>query len=405
MFKTKSLSSLKSIFPPIHQPLPLKERDTRRLLNALTSSFRTRLDEEHGFAPVPAVKYLPSTTAPAATVLKDAPSQPTDRHLRAILSNPLFGHNDIPAGVASPQDPTWGGHKEIFARAVAKGMMDIKRAHGFLLRVSQNIRQSPTVSLRKGMQESGAGLLVLQWLRASGQERSLSFLHNRGFTQVLMRFMVAEGLDELAWTWLQRLMPKDGTSDGSNKVSASFLLDTLVVAKSGALELDDAYASILRAESLFKERSATPLNLLQAWRNLAWESTVDSWRHKVPGVDLFESFVVMPEHIGKPMALEHAHLNLYHPTEPSPEQAIAYITNDNEWRTTLPKVISESSNPKKSLAKYGKKLSSLGIDTVQHLTKVGESREAQLILELTRDNLAILGYNFTIGPGQEAIAS
>ncbi|KAK0715126.1 hypothetical protein B0H67DRAFT_490242 [Lasiosphaeris hirsuta] len=404
MFKTKALCSFKSIFPPINQPLPLRERDTKRLLNALTSSFRTRLDEEHGFAPVSPVKYLPSTAAPAASTLKDAPSQPTDRHLRAILSNPLFGHNDTPAGAANPQDPIWGGHKEIFSRAAGKGLMDIRRAHGFLLRVTQDIRQLPTISLQKGMQESGAGLLVLRWLRASGQERSLSFIQNGAFTQVLMRFMVAEGLDELAWTWLQQLLPKDGTADASNKASASYLLNTLLVAKSGALELDDAYASILRAESLFKERAAEPLSLLRSWRNLAWESTFDSWRHKVPGVDLFESFVVMPEHIGQPMALEHAHLDLYHPTLPSADQAVSYITNDNEWRTTLPKVISESANPKKALVKYGKKLSSLGIDTVQHLTKAGESRDAQLILELTRRNLAMLGYNFIIGPGQDAIA-
>ena len=51
MFSTKALSSLKGMLPPIHQPLPLNQREAQQLLNALTSSFRKNLDREHGWLP------------------------------------------------------------------------------------------------------------------------------------------------------------------------------------------------------------------------------------------------------------------------------------------------------------------------------------------------------------------
>lgn len=375
MFKTKTLSSFKSIFPPIHQPLPLDKRESKKLLDALTTSFRIHLDREHEplskpttLQSTPAVKYLPST------------ERPTDRHLRSILSNPLFGRIDLAASPAT--EPSLAEsislsrlastHKDVFERAVAKGLMTIPRAHGFLLRVAKDIRDSSTVSVSQGLRESGAGLLVVQWLRASGQERELSFLSHERFTQDLVRFMVAEGLDELVWNWLQRLIYGSGEFAVGNPTYSSALLKSLVKAQWASGGLDKAYSSVSKADSMLRERSLQPKLLSWAWINVARKTTIDSWGHKAPAVDIFESFLGVGKRIPTPHALEEAHLDLYHPTKPSPDRAIKLLSVDG---------IGRQLNLYKHYNSFSKLLKLLSFDTLQHLVKAGEVQEAERVLD------------------------
>ncbi|KAK3939483.1 hypothetical protein QBC46DRAFT_144612 [Diplogelasinospora grovesii] len=427
MFKTKPLGSLKSIFPPIHQPLPLNKRESQKLLNALTASFRAQLDKEHGWTydtnrvatttavpAVPTLTYLPSTTpsTPSAISSKDTASRPTDRHLRAILDNPLFSSsNDDGAllGPASGQSQAGRDAKIIFEKAVSKGLMTITRAHGFLLRIRADVRQSTTLSTKQGMEAAGAGLLVLQWLRASGQERTLSFLQHKKFTELLIQFMVAEGLDDLAWTWLERLLSSTQTTvspDVPVAQAVARLLDALVVAKSRSVELDEAYSTIIRGEAMLRQHSSLTSLLIMPWRNLAWQTTVESWRHSNPTPQQFETFVAMREEYmaaalgGKPMPImERAHLDLHHPASPTPERAVQYLlTKGNVWQKQAEGHIltwlgssgsAKSGSEQQPLPNFIKKLTSLGLDTVQHLTQMGRFQEAQKILELLRTHLRL----------------
>ncbi|KAK3323722.1 hypothetical protein B0T19DRAFT_426784 [Cercophora scortea] len=397
MFKTKALGSLKSIFPPIHQPLPLNKHESQKLLNALTASFRAQLDKEHGWTygttttqAASAVTYLPS--APVASSPKDVLARPTDRHLRAILNNPLFSSPDDTAAPASSPVAAVEDHNAVFHRAVSKGLMTIQRAHGFLLRVREDIQKSTTLSMRTGMQASGAGLLTLQWLRASGLERDLSFLKDRGFTKVLLQFMVAEGLDDLSWTWLNRLTKGEGPALIGNIPASACLLDSIVAAKAHAVELDDAYASILQGEAIFKQNAAPALNLFLAWRSLAWQTTGESWRHTNPSAGLFSAFIGLRKLMDRPMLMETAHLKLYDPTNPSAKRAIQFLTADNirkksqSAKTVKPLRRTEGLDV---LPQFTKKITSLGLDTVQYLTKAGEFQEAQRILELLRQDIII----------------
>ncbi|KAK0636613.1 hypothetical protein B0T17DRAFT_85767 [Bombardia bombarda] len=404
MFTTKVLSSFKSIFPPIHQPLPLTPLESQRLHKALTASFRAHLDREHGWdatdpsvvlpGSVPPITYLPST--PSASTTDDAARRrPTDRHLRAILNNPLFRQPDTPSSAVlrSSEGQIQPDPKIIFEKAVAKGLMNTKRALGFLVTVKSNVKQSATLSLQQGMAASGAGLLVVQWLRASGLERDLSFIRSRAFTTTLVSFMVAEGLDELAWTWLDRLARSEAVDVDEKLRMSNMLVLSLVAAKTKTVELDAAYSSILHAGEVLEDSAASLEPIIGGWRHLAWHTTVESWRHTKPAAGLFDSFAAMSQKIAKPLRLkvEMAHLQLHHPTDPSPKYALRYLSNDDLWDRALPGFLEKLPATNKNLPYGVKQLMSLGLDTVQYLTQDGQFKEAQRILGLLQTHLGVAG--------------
>ena len=400
MFKTQPLSSLKSIFPPVHQPLPLNKRQSQQLLNALTASFRKHLDREHGWLPDeqsappvanPALSYY---TSPAAPSSKEPSRRPTDRHLQSILSNPLFTFDSqargAPGLMAAQRDPM-----DVFDEAVSKGMMTMKGALGCLIAVRRDILQSSTVSTTDAMRASGAGLRVLQWLRSSGMERDLAFISNPKFVKFLLPFMIAEGLDELAWTWLARLIAGEGPTTVQKQTVASFLLNALVYTKSlSAKTLDDAYASILRGEAMLRDSPAFADDMLIPWKSLAWLSTVEAWKYASPSENMFESYVAISEHIGRPRSLFKAHLDLHHPTKPDGALAFELLSRENFWQRLAPSATKTSmsippnaTGPKPQPSNFHVRIMSFGLDTVQHLSRKGQSDEAQWILNLLRAHL------------------
>ncbi|KAK3954309.1 hypothetical protein QBC32DRAFT_93191 [Pseudoneurospora amorphoporcata] len=394
-FKTKPLGSLKSILPPIHQPLPLNQRESQKLLDVLKASFRAHLDKEHGWTPdtnqvapaAPTVTYLPSSSS------KDVPARPTDKHMRAILENPLFNNKAFvpPSVAAAAAASVRNNRNDVFQLAVSKGIMNTQRALGFLLAVQRDIQLSAAVSVGQGMKESGAGLLVLRWLRSSGEERSLGFLGNRTFTRLLLRYMVAEGLDELAWSWFHRLLNEPALTTGSPERAAypAALLDGLIMAKSQAIELDEAYTSMLRGKEVIADTSASTQHLVHAWSRLCWHTTGESYKHQIPATSLFESFVAVHDELPKPFPMAVAHLMLYHPTKPSPALALKYLKNGYVWNTKLP-----SYRADKPDAKFPTKLASLTLDTIENLMQNGEFAKAQRLMERFKTHLAPMGPHY-----------
>ncbi|KAJ9143007.1 hypothetical protein NKR23_g6935 [Pleurostoma richardsiae] len=395
MFSTKTLSSLKGMLPPIHQPLPLNQREAQQLLNTLTASFRKNLDREHGWLndERPTANNDSSEAGTLHPYLRDPYRRPTDRHLRAILSNPLFSY-DRSAQQPSPGRSSERDPMDVFNEAVAKGLMTPRGAAGCLLAKRREIVQSPTLSIRQTMAASSAGLRVVQWLRASGLERDLSFITYPMLTVPLLKFMVIEGLDEIAWGWLERLLQGEGPqSMVMHQSPASLVLDSLVRAKSdGASSLNDAYAFILRGEDMFGSTSAFGANFLTTWRHLSWLSTVHAWRRASPSKTLFESFVSVGERLRKPLQIDRAHLDLHHPTRPSHTLAVKFLQNEAMWQRFLHKASPASSarndgqvaNP----SAFALRLTSMGLDTVQYLTRNGQSEEAQWVLDLLRTNFS-----------------
>src|SRR5437868_6282785 len=80
----------------IHHPLPLSPRESKLLLNLLTTSFRNQLDKAHGFRAELDPKAAVDSHAPNAGKERRRSQsdfdmrRPTDLHLISVLTNPLF---------------------------------------------------------------------------------------------------------------------------------------------------------------------------------------------------------------------------------------------------------------------------------------------------------------------------
>ncbi|KAH8912121.1 hypothetical protein BR93DRAFT_61826 [Coniochaeta sp. PMI_546] len=376
MFQTKTLAR---VLPTLHKPLPLNRREAQRLLDTLTTSFRKHLDKEHGWLP---------DEAPSASAAQPASAhrRPTDHHLSSILSNPLFNpptispaSNNASSTHAKHGVATFTKETAVFDEAVARGMMTLSRAHGFLIAVRNSILRSSFLSVQDGMQASGAGMRVASWIQSSGMEKNLSFLNNEGFLRLLVPFMVAEGLEEKLWTWLEQI--RDMSSSPTLKAPPRWFFLLGAIARAKTLDggtLDAAYASILRGEELFKHHDYQ--NLIHAWLIVWWQSTVKAWRFSPASEDLFENYVAISDHLKRPLVLQRAHLDLHHPNpaKTTPERAVRLFMEDGPkggWREAL-------SVPHKSSGFKANQIMSLGLDTVKYLSEAGDSALAQRILEI-----------------------
>ncbi|KAF3800944.1 hypothetical protein GCG54_00010218 [Colletotrichum gloeosporioides] len=376
MFTTKPLSSFKKAISSIHQPLPLSSRESQKLLNVLKTSFRQNLDKEHGWTPETAESPASQTTANKPTP-HNAHHRPTDRHLRTILSNPLFKNSEKPAKLplTSPRDPM-----DVFEEAAARGMMTRKAATGCLRATRKQILESSVISLHDAMADSMAGSQVLQWLRSSGQERTLEFLADKPFVFELSQFLVAEGLEEVQWTWAERMVRGEGPED-PNSVIVGSLVANLVKAKSNMYDesLDTAYSAMLRADQTWKTDAQRRNILLAPWHVLSWRSTVEAWKRPLPSAALFESFVGTANHIHRPLKIDRAHLDLHHPVNPSHQRAVGFLEG-LQANDKLAQLYAANN--------LGSRVICMGMDAVSHLTRLGRADEAESVLRILQSKFA-----------------
>ncbi|KUI61523.1 hypothetical protein VP1G_08705 [Cytospora mali] len=387
----------------IHQPLPLSRRESQQLLKTLTTSFRKNLDKEHGYwsnedTSVTSLRAASTTTSSSTTSssssVLDLHHRPTDRHVRAILSNPLFSYDRATQAntrVAGERDPM-----DVFDEAVAKGLMTIRRAAGVLKAKRQAITQSSSISVNETMATSGTALRVLQWLRSSGHERDLSFVNCTPLIIYLTSFMVEEGLEEISWVWLERLMRGEGPDlrDRKGPSPAAYILDALVRAKvPHGDSLDGGYACMVRAGEMFRENSSFETDAISAWRALSWWSTVSAWQRSQPSESLFVAFAAMGrqlEKLKKSIQVDRAHLDLHHPTEPDATLAIGYLQSsslqnlldqERQEEEDAGKICNMSRQYNTTIRRVGL----MGMDAANHLSRVGREEDAAWVRDVLFD--------------------
>lgn len=179
--------------------------------------------------------------------------------MSSILTNPIL------AGVQDGSESISGNDPMIvFEKAVANGMMTIDHAALCLVAKRNEIIQSSVLSVQEGMKESGAGRKVLRWLWASGIANDNKFLMHAKFSKILMEFIVAENLQEVAWTWIRRALVTsdahhmhDSISLAKARREKSWPLFSLIRAEASSFNgLDSAYMALSRAAGYLKDISA-----------------------------------------------------------------------------------------------------------------------------------------------------
>ena len=182
---------LKSFVSKIHPPLPMNPRESQKLLNLLTDSFRRQLD------------------------LKHAKPTPTDAHIDSILSSPLLNpkerrkqspwrsRRDVNALEEVQSSLLLTTPAEYFDNQVASGQASLETARLCLNMELQNAgRSKDSIKL---IAESKASASVLHWLWSSGLEESLRFVHDGPFMDDLMPFMVIQGNEYRVMRWIRQL--------------------------------------------------------------------------------------------------------------------------------------------------------------------------------------------------------
>lgn len=363
----------------IHHPLPLNARESRALLNLLTSSFRNNLDAEHSnFESVQSgAQGEAHTKRQRSTSVGEG--NHADRHLQSVLTNPLFSSaprrttRAVGDGVVN-KDPM-----KTFDRAVAMGMMNIRYASACLHATKRRIITSSVLNVRDGMRETGAGMKVLSWLKSSGTENDLQFLQNQQFAEVLMDFVVAEGLQEAAWKWIKMAfenIPASSFLQGHElkiaQVAMAWPLFCLVRAETqGQDSLDAAFLCMSRAAGYLNGISVDELRpILSRAGVYILQKTLSTHNDRPsPTESNFESFVSLIPSFLKTYGLYIAHLSLIHPTKPDAGLALNYLS---------------SIKPTSSSEKLSERQMSLGLDTANFLLQRNQQSEVNWILDLLR---------------------
>ncbi|KAJ8121027.1 hypothetical protein O1611_g10208 [Lasiodiplodia mahajangana] len=399
VIRTPPLSSLRTGFlPQIHHPLPLNRRESQKLLDTITSSFRKNLDREHPWqtdeTPANTPPNSKSTDSVEPLLATATNHRPTDRHLRAILSNPLFAHpRDADAGTSLRT--TTNKPFEVFDSAVSKGLMTPRRAAGFLAAVRSRLLAESPDGIRQRMGMSGGGLRVIRWLRASGLENDLDFLSDSALIRQIIPFLYAEGLQEIAWTWLAQLAARAAELEfektpGKANAQTLFRLMSAIIdenIQSGSqsqISLDESFAALVKANGMLPhDNPAANAAVKSAWAKLSWTSTVDALERPKPSVTLFENFV----DIGRPLnlPLDLAHLDLHHPTAPTHSTAVEYLRARQQIVEKVSKM-----NPRAQ-----QRVLCFVLDAAERLKRTGQIDEAPWVERIKsaifdRLNLAVL---------------
>ncbi|PHH53193.1 hypothetical protein CFIMG_008290RA00001 [Ceratocystis fimbriata CBS 114723] len=399
----RSTASLSKVFPSIHQPLPLTVHQSHRLLDALKASFRANLDREHGQLSQHQKDSAGSGSGSGSgststdSIIDTQFRRPTDDHVRAILSNPVFRQPS--ATLSETTSPKKLGPMEVFDRAVAKDMMNFKAASGCMRATYIEVSQSSTPCISSALASADVSRRMIPWLQSIGVEKDFNFVLNPRFTPMLVRFIVAEKNDAIIWSWISKLMAHDEITAASTKARA--LLSYLIKAKvqlgtTAGYNLDDAFASILQADQLFHDHVYYQHVLWAPWRSLSWSATVNAWERPRPSENMFDDYLRVLQRFATPSPIDEAHLSIHHPTHPEHEKAAAFLTGyglAQKQKHSLDDLEKSSKDPN------AVRVFLMAMDTVRLLTQLGKSSEARNILEsLGLQSFGLKGFGADEGP-------
>jgi len=288
------------------------------------------------------------------------------------------------SGESSITDPM-----SVFDQAVAKGMMNTRYAHAFLKKIRSGVIESSVLNIRDGMKDSGAGLKVLKWLISSGTANDNEFLKNEAFAGVLMQFMVAEGLQEAAWTLIKRALesrtylPKTGPARSQAVRDTITPLMCLIKAEiMGAVPLDAGYLCLSRAAGYLKSSSLQQMRPFLAPPFWLLARRTMFHLHPPPTESSFESFLSLVPVFTAHIDYYFAHLNILHPTKPLAEPALAYLRKlDTDSNT-------ESSQESRDGREIRKRMAHihLGLGTAKILLETNRFSEAEWVMDFLRTN-------------------
>lgn len=226
---------------------------------------------------------------------------------------------------------------EVFDRAVANGMMNTQAAYACLAAKMTEIIRPGVPDINEAMRNSGAGLKVLKWLVSSGTANDNKFLLDERFMRKLIRFMVAENLQQVVWTWIERSFDdylhciEAGVSYPAFCPPARMLADLAMAEAHASYRLDAAYNCLSRAAEFLTRPYATQLSvsrLLGKTARALFQETISLKFYPVASGPAFDAFLQLaPDLLKRRRSYVSAWLGLLHPDRPNADLALRYFTD------------------------------------------------------------------------------
>lgn len=394
----------------LHHPDPLSPKQTQRFLDAVTTSFRKNLDQEHGWSPEneretqPPLKRLdqrrPATTTDAGSNVAADRAQPadhglrprpTDHHIASILSNPLFRPvQNGPAESAAKQSPM-----DVFDRAVSKGLMTLDVARGCLLAqykiiLNQHFQNqylenphlkhiSDQTAFQQDLASLDVGDRVLSWLASSGMRRSLDMLSHRAFIHELIPFLVAEGKELVVWDWISHVLSSNEARNG--ETLAASLLHEFIQSKIKKSQLiDSPIESIVQASHAYRWHPRYANFLRNPWVAVSLRTTNIAPQTPPASISLFDAYIRLADdfqHLS--VELPVAHLHLHHPGTPTHDRALKYFDDMENGKCGRP-----TGKRKRVERVIQRREAMMGFDTVNHLSLIGKFEEAESLMDFLK---------------------
>ena len=309
----------KTLINKIHPPLPLTPRESQILLLRLNSSFRQRLDQRHP--------------------IEEGHS--THEHVQSILTSPLFLNDPFASGMSnrhalvqdvrmmhrngrSAQNPT-----KAMKDAVSQGRATLETMTDLLIQqlAQSSAAESPPVS----MKESRAGSTVLHWLWTSGMSRSLRFLRDHRFMEIVIQFLVAEGLHGSVRTWLDASKEKLAHAkavDDPLEIRARIILELTRAETTYGKGLASAIESFVKLLTKWQLEGEKPVHIRNTFRPSA-NYILRKLRIALPLGEVDTSDYERVQRSAplwcSEVGFERAWLAINHPGVPDAQPTVAYI--------------------------------------------------------------------------------
>ncbi|KAG9229401.1 hypothetical protein BJ875DRAFT_198053 [Amylocarpus encephaloides] len=377
----------------LHHPLPLNNREAQMLLGLLNSTFRRHLEAEHGAAPPSSAAQRSAGVAPPIPTASLPEQHYADRHFQSMLTNPLFQNHQVrPSATPLPMD--------LFERIIARGGMSFDTARILLVAEKRRLRGDLDPKVAK----SGAGLTVLKWLTSSGNAHGHEFLRDKRLLPVLVDFLVAENMEEVAWTWAKRAFDNAIHSPPTTAEAGfdSFLFRMLIRAERARYgSLDKAFRWFEVGTQYLKEKGFSDgdrdILLASTQLDVLFSAVHTHSRRPAPTEAAFESFLhTLPGHLDRykksVCGVLIAHFHLLHPTKPSAAPALAVL---QRWSQILAECAEDLHEQQPDLLRgtairYKHQIEQhaieLGFETTRLLLKEDRTREAQMVMEMLREH-------------------
>ena len=355
---TSIAQGLSSIASKLHPQLPLTSKESQRLLTALTTSFRQRLDEAH---PRLSGKDEQLQARKGADVkngtqnLHSSSAAFADRHLASVLTNPLIAKSDdekkpeldyATAKVTLQKNPSKDPIK-LLEEYQEKGTATIPIAVLCLETFRESIASLPAEKQQEIVVQTGAGRRTLLWLWKNKLHETNAFADDQKLVDIMSAFVCKEGFEDYLWDWVKIDMALgDQTQD---RYTASIknvhycyrwkghIIRAIVAEKlksSHDHAADSALHAMFRACDLKRAAMARhsrhwiPLGAAGIFLYRALATPIfGRWGNTDPG--LYDRFVESIDLCwdGKPLFAEFtkAQLLLAHPSSPSPLPALGFL--------------------------------------------------------------------------------